>query len=549
MKRLGEIRQRIALTDHTELDNAIACLDGDPEEQNILRSACVQRYAVGIKQEKSAESDVPSSFSTGYSTYVRGETAAAIDAGLFETLPMRGYQRVVRTLANLFTARGQRYEYTGLTDDRIEALMTARTEGRYYDELCRADEIACAIGSSAILASWTENAPQWTTVSPQRIKMYFTDRVESNTGDEIIVDTTKIDHAFAIRIQTSTVNSINCVVSYRFVYVAGESEKYPDGRYCIYDGNEDSDPPEIGSNLVYEYVVNGTAANPYTLIARTDENAVEYPLAFLYGSSSSVTNDILRSNMIGLYRVSQELDIGTSRLFGATLESGVGLRVVKDPSNQGLPRCVSGTVSLKRDQDLTWTTIGAANADSALQVVERLKASIAQSYNVPEHVVSGGLTNPESGVAIALKYKPMIEERNRRIEINKHNVDRLWRIERTLYNTHSQEQIPWDSKQTWIPGETDLPTDETAKLDTLKKKYDDGAIDYVTYVREANGLETDKQAEEYITKMNERAGQFAPPSRTGSAPVDKASGFLAKLSNRPPANVTPLPAQPKVLAK
>jgi hypothetical protein len=175
--------------------------------------------------------------------------------------------------------------------------------------------------------------------------------------------------------------------------------------------------------------------------------------------------------------------------------------------NGGIPPASvdEGVVMLStQDAKLDVTGQPGANAVAALEVVRSTHRAIAEAYSVPPHeVLHDNNDQPESGVALLLRSKPKIDQRDERIEANKSAVDLVFILERSLLSLANSGNPPIPSTifQQWDPGTLDIPMSDLDKISTIKAALDAALIDKVEAIRRYYNFETRDQALDLLSTM------------------------------------------------
>lgn len=526
-------------SDAITVDNALAYF----ERQNdtaYVKEKYKDRAAIGIRKKAGTAT---------YETYVKGRAAEQIDNGELEVVTVGLGPRIINARATLFTNKTQSWDYvTGegkvqaKDEDTAKLIAEQRRLGSFDIEVSDADYIASGIETGPLYVDWMGGHLIYRSFSPNCFFAKFSDTVIDN-GIERGVDYLNIEDAACIVILLSTKKDSNEGSKHVNQYIAyyGRSDEYPLGRRVQYQASDWRKIPEVDTDKdAIEYRLNsGEVANPLSYMAaqKASKGIVvpEYPVCLFRGGLTK-TQDTLVPISTSLYESCMEVDIAMSKLLKAGLTSALGKDVVTNELGYEVPRLLEGAILLRKGQTLSIMGQPVSNAQGAMEITKDMMRSIAEGYGVPGYMVieqPGG--NPESGIALMVRTAPLIEEREKRIKQNKSIVDRLWQIERNLYEFVMNSPLgSEDTRQIWNPGRYVVPESELEKVQRLTQAMEKGFIDYVRAVRDFNDLPTDQDAIDFIEKMrDEERTQYQAPTATGAQRTGIPLGLSARLQQRP----------------
>jgi hypothetical protein len=381
-----------------------------------------------------------------------------------------------------------------------------------------ADYLACAVNGSLVYVDWVGGHLKYHVVSPACFYALYHETILDN-GEPRAVDYSEIEDATAIILQLSG-PLLHNPREKQFLAIFGRSEEYPWGRHVTYRATRWDAIPQVDKGGV-EYKIDNKIANPMSWVAAQmpDSSMPEYPIAAIDGGLAKTQDGIL-SPTTSLYENCLEIDAGYSRLLKDALNAARGKDIIKNESGQPLPRSLEGTVSLLDGQTYEDAGRDAAHAEKAQLVLEGIVATVGSGYSVPDYhlVSSSAALESESGVALMIKTRPLMEFRDYRIQVNRPSVDKIFEIERSKLLAHDPETGAklTDVHQAWDPGRLTIPEDRAAKVGRLTAAQTAGYIDVVRAVREYHNLATDEDAKRMLELFAERAAEFpgpAPPRR------------------------------------
>ena len=525
--------------ENANVDDALSYFERRTDT-SAVREAYKDRYAVGIQKTEGEG---------GYETFTKGPEAELIDNGGYEIITVGLGPRINNARATMFTSKVQSWDWvTGegaeqqSDEDVAKIIEEQRRLGGFDVQLPNADYIACGIESGPLYTGWFGGHLMYKAFSPSCLFAKFGDSIIDD-GVERGVHYDQIEDAYCIVILLSTKRDSNNVSPHLSNYIAyfGRSEEYPVGRMVQYTSHRwDAIPDVDKDDTAVEYrLKSGEIANPLSYMARQKSSdgvhVPEYPVCIFHGGVS-MTDDTLLPISTSLFESCLEIDVAVSRILKAGISSATGKDVLTNELGHDLPRSLEGAVLLHKGQTLSIMGQPVSNAQGAMEITKDTMRAIAEGYSVPGYKViqePGG--NPESGVALIVRTQSLFDERDRRVKLNRREVDRLWGIERYTYEFATGQALGnTDTRQIWNAGRNLIPETETEKINRLNVALQNGAIDYPRYIRDVHDLPTDKDAMNFIDKMNdpERLAYQQPKAsgalRTG-LPLN-----LASTLQRPP---------------
>ena len=509
--------QDVQMAAVTTYESTIRAMDryfGRLDDHYQIKEAIKDRYSVGIK-----ELSDPSSNSTAVrETYVKSDFATAVDAGLIEAISLGFGQKVSNALATLFSEPGMRMDLVHENEEtdlaNAENLLDGqRVEGGLQSALVECDKQSCSVGSSLVLVQYKSGHLDYTKVSPADIYAIFGDTITEN-GVERATDLEELEDASAVIINLGQ----DDIGSYRYIGIAGRSPGYPNGRWVEFSGYDGRQLPPDYDPEVIEFELDGKQANPLSWYAAKypDDDIPEYPLIVIKGGICDTS--ALTPMTESLYKDALEFDVAASHTLSKSQENINGVTVIRKETHDAidaLPRIISPTMALQYGQIAEKLASDSGGSIDALEVLERLMMHCAAGYSVPDYmIVSRDHTlDASSGVALQVKARPLVKNREYRTELNKTAVAKLYDIEKYLLEIHhkgddAEVALLLECTQDWDPGQLKLPENKNELVTRLTMMLDKGIIDVLEYIRQYYMLPSDVDAEEMYTRMSERKDEF-----------------------------------------
>jgi hypothetical protein len=486
------------------------------DDHTQIRDAIKDRYATGIVKVTDPATGVE------FVTYTKGAKAAQVDAGIIEAINIGFANKVVDALATLTTEPTQKFTLTHDTVEDVtnaeELLNAHRAAGGFSKALSRADRKSVQVGSALVFLQFAGGTVTYKAMAPSSMRAYFSSTVVED-GVPRAVDKTDLEDAFCITLRLSEVDNGR----YNYLAIFARSENYPNGRYVFYESAANStEIPDQGSDGVIDFELDGGPANPLTWLGNQDANLnlPEYPIAVIYGGTTD-DQDVVCPITDSLYRDSLEFDVAASHLLSGSQDDVAGTDVITR-SEVGacapLPLSTRGTVVLQPGLTFGREMGDASAKDAAEQIHVAKMIQAASGYGVPDYmVVSQDHTlDASSGVALQIKARPLVKNRERRVDDNEASIRRVFKIEQGLIRLFDQSaneaeiKLLSECSQLWDPGELKLPENRKEKAETLSLMLKDGVIDIIYYIREINQLPSDDDAIALYDSMKERGTEYTP---------------------------------------
>jgi hypothetical protein len=532
----------------------------------LIKTKAKSRFAIGIREAKYDTTNRQ----TQPEIFVRGDAAVAVDQGIYEMVPTGIGTRIVKATATLSTQPDANITFVdpdqeeaeeeffgegnGLVDtEQTQELINSIRERGEFDTAFEGLDFAASAVEVAYLHTYAKGWDfVYDTVLPYDIWFVHGKDVTCHSeGMEDIkrpADKRDINDASAVIIEmdaaaNSTDNSV-------YLAYVGGCDGCPDGRMVWYEASSAWPIPKLedakeNSNIISEYKYpnseNGTPCNPLTrILNRGDDNqkrsvTTEYPIVEWRGGYRTIDSSKIPVTT-SLYEASLELELAWSRLLMHTQANSRGRDAFERDmaaSGTGIPRSLE-VMFLEPGIRYSKLFGGAAEGTTALEVLTNLTKQVAGGYNVPGYMIIEHGAIPESGAALAIQSRPIIEFRQRRYKVNKPKMAKQFEVERALLASYHGSQVSGiiqpTIKQVWDPGTWSPPQDEFDRLEEISYAEEKGYIDHVEAFRQANNLATIQEAEDKIDEMNERDPSFGTTQDM----------FGNKVKTKPPKGVNPI---------
>lgn len=555
---MREIRDSAQHIDRTHINTACEFITRKNDFSQV-RDLNKGRYArVLVDTGKGSETDGFVAERGRYEPYMvaNNQEIAKFDSGIYETICTGVAQTICNTIANMFTSWEQRFEFIKKdsakekqveTSEDVENIINIQREnGQFESRLVEVDYLASAVDSALLHIYMKGEELSYDAIWPSSVYIVFGQSIIEHTSRGKIprpVDYTDIDDASAVILSIggySTQERNSTPDKNMYLAYIGACEEWPLGRMVQYTQTEYWPIPDPGDkDITFEYTRsdNGgveTICNPMTYVSmRRDKNSdvgggVEYPLVVIRGDQRFGASDALPTSTT-FFNNCLEIESAWSQILRQGVKSARGKDVITLPITGGgqLPDSFD-VVLLEGGMSYQYYTGNAAGVAQAVDTATAVTRGVAASRGVPQYVVVGSAqSQPESGIALALRTQPLIDSRNRRIKMNKGQVSKIYSIESALMT----EAFPELEKtfngvsQNWSPGKWQVPKDESTQLSDILAARDMDTIDHVEAVRRSHGLSTAREAEELIKTYSERDPDYTgidgptPPVKQEIKPV------------------------------
>ncbi|MFA5377732.1 MAG: hypothetical protein WC455_18425 [Dehalococcoidia bacterium] len=574
-----KVSQRLHRED--SINDALAYFDrrGDLD---LLARKFKSRYARQIKSEGGTDINTGVSYVT-HQTYTKDDVVNAIDSDQYEMFCTGVGVQIVKTLASITSQSDQYFEYLKSSDkdkvdsenleDVAELINIIRTNGEFRRAMEATDFCSVVCDEAYLHCYYKGWQLRYDVVSPADIWIYYGEEVveyHPDGGERKItraVDYSDLDDASVVVIRLARQNAQGDGMakdSEQYLAYVGECDEYPLGRMVTYwKGAGLSDqvwppPADKGGNedrrYVYDYtrdeydaggrITSSVACNPLTWLKKADSTSAkcvksEYPVIKWVGCNGTV-NKTSTISELSLFATAVEIDLAASNCVRYAMTGARGKDVLEFGGKAvKLPTSLDTIVM----EDGTYRTDGRSASESvaASEVVKWVVATVAAGYNVPDYQVLRATVLPESGVALAIKTKPLLDHLARRVTLNEGAMAKLFDTERALLiatdGGDAESLLTPDITQLWHPGTWAMPEDEGIRIDSLIKLRQAEGIDHIAFLARVHHI-TEAQATLLHEKYEGRAdvGGYgttpAPPpgmeqvEDEEEAPVDEADKEL-----------------------
>lgn len=485
--------------------------------RDLMRS----RFAVGVRTNTVDNGTGTPTLES--ESYTRESDAARVEQGQWETVSGALGQRIARARATLFTQAGQRYQYTSedgesVDESAADAVRTVREAGGYLTALVEADVLACSLGSGLLHVYWQGERLRYEPISPADVYLVYGQRVDTETSRGTIsrgVHRADLEDASAVILRTA--GGVDGSGACEWLAYVGRCADWPDGRMVSYRAREPWPLPAPGPDGVSDYRHSDAdgVSNPLTYLADhgaalADLSRCEYPLVVIDGGLVTDHSTPVPTTT-SLYESALECELAWSRLLSYALQGARGKDVFERDaaSSPRLPRNLD-IITLEPGQHYRVDGRSAGESASAVEVVRAVARTVADGASVPGYLlIADGSVVPESGIALAIRTQPLLDDRARRARTNTAAVARLFDIERALLAEYTgQAVIAAGTVQTWTPGELELQRDMAAEGQRLQQALTAQLIDQVAAVREYHRLASDDEALALIEQYAARDAQY-----------------------------------------
>lgn len=483
----------------------IDALDGNQRHYIELKMA--ERFAVRMEESTDDSGGTVSKIARSIEA-----KKAAIEYGLLEVALSYLYDRIVREWNIL--SRGERFLYDNADDGYIEDIETARKNGSRLLNMIRVDELASATGSAAVLIQVLGSELNYQSIGRDSIWVCFAETIIE--GDkERPVNPLNIEEASLVVVSLG---------AHSYIAYYARSAEYPNGRQVKYTANYWYDIPddsgEAGETDEYSDYrgPDGKVANPLTLWSNLNSGGMgipEYPIATWLGSTKGYGLSLLPVSS-SLYKQTKELDLAYSRILMSTLKSARGffaLSKTEGASNKYPETMDEGMGILENGLALSTHSTPGINQQIANDITASMAAHTSEAFRVPAYklAINSSAVIP-SGAALIELNKPQLELHQSRAEMNRVNVDRIFRIENGLASVENGKIQGKDVIEDWQPNHMDLQLPEKERIENAVAKQAAGIFD------------VNKVAEEVLPHINSKEEAQAYIAELEAAPVVEKTG-------------------------
>lgn len=574
---MREIKDSAMHVERTAISDACKFITRKNDFEQV-RDMNIGRYAMTlVDSDGGADSDGFVTKAGKYEPYLvaNHKEAAKFYSKIYETACTGVAQTICSVNANLFTSWEQTWKFvnkkttkkeTGEEENTpsedVENLINIHREyGLFDSRIVEVDYLASAVDSALLHIYMKGEDLAYDTIWTSSVYLVFGQSITETTSRGEIprpIDYTDLEDASAVILCIGgySTNQQNTMPDKKMflAYVGGNADQ-PLGRMVQYVQDQYWPIPDPGDDkITYEYTRgdNGGAqvmCNPLTYLAnrrgkRSDVGGgYEYPLVVIRGDQTFGASDALPTTTT-FYQNCIEIESAWSQILRQGVKAARGKDVITLPvTGEGeLPDSLD-IVVLKGGMTYQYFAGNASGVAQAIETTTSITRGVAASRGVPPYVIVGSApSQPESGIALALRTQPLIDTRNRRIAMNRSDVAKIYCIESGLLTEAFPElESKFNGvRQQWNPGRWQVPKDDTTMLADLLSARTMEVIDHVETVRVANGLRTAEDAESLISTFEDRDPYYKSkeqakqePPKNNAPPVFGNNGNTEEDQQRP----------------
>jgi hypothetical protein len=493
----------------------------DDKEQ--VENAMIKRWGMGIAK-KSA--DVDGVCDSTIETYVHEAFKDKVNRGEVDAINTGFVHKIADAKGTLFTEPGGSMSLTHETVDDLEApqklLERHRKLGGYKATLTASDRFSAYMGSTGVMVAPQRGALRYYQVKPGDIRAFFGSTIIERTSPDDepevrTVDRTRIQDASIVLVRLGLVDESD----YAWIAIVPRNNEYEYGRYVAFTApSEVTKLPEPGEEDVFDYEIDGTRCNPLSWFAHhnPEYDIPEIPIAIMYGGTTDSKE--LFPVSLSLYRLGISLDAKQSHIHDKADQKAAGTLAIEtsqEAEGKPLPRTLTGAIHLLPGQKIEDIAHDASACQIAHLLLKDTRIAAASSFSVPDFMSESEdhTLDASSGVALAIKAKPLVRDRDFREEINQPFVRDLFHIEQAYlafkqWDPEDIIDLLLECDQVWDSGGLQLPQNTKELSEELHLVMNDGYMDIVEAMRRYYQLPSDEEAKAMYRRMVERREEFPP---------------------------------------
>lgn len=492
-------------------------------DKQQVEEAMIRCWGMGIAQ-KSA--DIDGNTDTTIETYVNETFTEKVFRGEVDAINTGFVHKIADAKGTLFTEPGGSMSLTHETIDDLEEPQNLiehhRSIGGFKATLTAADRFSVYMGSTGVMVAPQRGALRYFQIKPGDIRVFFGTTVIEKVTPESEPETRNIDRT---RIQDASVVLIRLGKvtdsDYAWVGIVPRNTEYEYGRYVAFSApNNVSRLPDPKDDGVYDYKIDGTMCNPLSWFAAQNPelDIPEIPIAILKGGTTD-SQDLFPTTS-ALYNLGISLDKKQSHIHDKADEKAAGtltLETSMEAEGKPLPRTLTGAVHLLPGQAIKDIAHDASACQIAHLLLKDSRIAAASSFSVPDFMSESEdhTLDASSGVALAIKAKPLVRDRDYREEINQPFIRELFHIEQAYlafkqWDDESVINLLLECNQTWDSGGLQLPQNTKELSEELTTALDNGWMDIIEAIRRYYQLPSDEEAKVMYRRMAERMEEFPP---------------------------------------
>jgi hypothetical protein len=303
-----------------------------------------------------------------------------------------------------------------------------------------------------------------------------------------------------------------------------------------YQEGDSAKVPKPYEDGAIEFEIEGKMANPMSHYANLhpDESLPEYPISIIYSGIADSTSDMMPVST-SLYRQCIEFSRAASHTLSTSQDAAagsIGVETTAEGRNAPIPKSLN-KFRLFPGQKVVSVARDSASQEAAYTILKGLMIDAASGFSVPDYmVVSEDHTlDASSGIALEVKTRPLIQDRNNRIDENEASVRKIFLVEKAYISMFGPAgdsaaiALLEECEQHWDPGAYNLPENKLEAANRVNIMTELGIMDAVEGIREYYGLANDTEAKEFYQKMAERADEFPPLGKPEEPEVSPQIGL------------------------
>jgi len=495
------------------------------DDKSQVETAIVKTWGIGITKKSAS---VDGSTGNTIETYVHDAFLDKVHRGEIDAINTGFVHKISDAKGTLFTEPGGSMALTHESIDDLEdpqnILERHRKLGGYKATLTASDRFSVFMGSTGVMVAPQRGALRYYQVKPGDIRAFFGSEVfEQNGPDDNggyrTIDRTRMQDASVVLVRLGRIDESE----FAWIAIVPRNTEYQYGRYVAFSAPNEVTrlpDPDPGGNGVFDYTIDGELANPLSWFAfhNPEYDVPEIPIAVIYGGTTD-TKDLFPVTQ-SLYRLGISFDKDQSHIIGKSQEKASGtqkLTTTNEAEGKPLPRNLTGAVHLMPGQDIEDMGHDPSGCQVAHDILKDTRIDAAASFSVPDFMASSEdyTLDASSGIALAIKAKPLVRDREFREEINQPFVRDLFHIEQAYLAFKNEEDqaaidLLLECDQVWDSGWLQLPQNTKELSEELHMVMADGYMDIVEAMRRYYQLPSDEEAKAMYRRMVERREEFLP---------------------------------------
>ena len=212
-----------------------------------------------------------------------------------------------------------------------------------------------------------------------------------------------------------------------------------------------------------------------------------------------------------LVPMNRGLNVLVSDIHNIAEQQGFGVLVVTTQAGGKTPgkivRSPNTAIALDEGVDAKFINANAPLADLIALVKTRLQMA-ATLHGIPPGSVALDARAVASGIALQIEMRPLTEARQDQVEVYRDPIRRFWEIFWAVFNAFVSEAnapvkaLDPDLELRWTPGEIQVPTDESVRVENVVLKRKERLISRAEAIAEMRGV-TVEEAKEIAQRIDD----------------------------------------------